>query len=422
MTPSTMHLGRHLGRLPFAALCGALLLPLLVAGAAPLAASDNLYAVIFDTLTDTEKLVIVDPATGSLTGVGTGIADCCFISSGVSSIDAAGDVFYFVGRFLADPSDDQRIYAFDLTTGALLSDPLLPTDTNYNFLEIDPSPGTLYGVVFDVLASQEKLVEVDPASGSLTPVGSGIVNCCGISSGVSALDPNGDVFYFIGALMTESDRRVFALDLATGAVLGNPLLPSTNNYNFLEFDANQPPVAVCQDVTVEAGPMCTADADVDDGSFDPEGGPVTATQDPPGPYGLGETMVTLTVEDDQGATDTCTATVTVVDVTAPVIECNAPPTITPPDAPISFTATAVDNCGPATVEVTGFDCFKTTKKGKRIDKTESCVVETVGATVTVLDSGGVGDHITWEVTATDAGGNEATETCEVEGVNPGQST
>lgn len=55
-----------------------------------------------------------------------------------------------------------------------------------------------------------------------------------------------------------------------------------------------------------------------------------------------------------------------------------------------------------------------------MDKTDSCVVEVDGATATVLDSGGVGDYITWEVTATDAGGNVATETCELKVVNPGQ--
>ncbi|MDH3214610.1 MAG: hypothetical protein OEM05_19195, partial [Myxococcales bacterium] len=106
--------------------------------------------------------------------------------------------------------------------------------------------------------------------------------------------------------------------------------------------------------------------------------------------------------------------------TAPVIDCNAPPTITPPDAPIAFTATALDNCTPATVTVTAYDCFKLTKKGKRIDKTDSCVVAIDGATVTIVDSGGVGDTITWDVEAVDDAGNLATATCQVEVVNPGQ--
>jgi hypothetical protein len=104
-----------------------------------------------------------------------------------------------------------------------------------------------------------------------------------------------------------------------------------------------------------------------------------------------------------------------------VIECNAPDTIVPPDAPLSFTVTATDSCdvSPST-EVTDFDCFSYTKKGRRIDKTESCVVEVLDDTVTILDSGGVGDLIRWTAGAADSSGNAAQTTCGVDVVNPGQ--
>jgi hypothetical protein len=129
--------------------------------------------------------------------------------------------------------------------------------------------------------------------------------------------------------------------------------------------------------------------------------------------------VTLTVTDSGGLTSQCTATVSIDDTTPPVISCNAPGTIIPPDAPISFTATAIDNCDDApTVEIVDFDCFKFTKKGKRIDKTESCDVQVVGDTITILNSGGVGDHITWTVRATDNCGKTAETTCEVLVVRP----
>lgn len=72
------------------------------------------------------------------------------------------------------------------------------------------------------------------------------------------------------------------------------------------------------------------------------------------------------------------------------------------------------------VEITGFDCFKLTKKGKRIDKTESCAVQVNGDTITILDSGGVGDHITWKVRAIDDSGNVTEFECGVEVVNPGR--
>jgi hypothetical protein len=83
---------------------------------------------------------------------------------------------------------------------------------------------------------------------------------------------------------------------------------------------NQPPVAICQDVTVSTKPgSCSSNASADDGSFDPDADPIILDQTPSGPYDLGKTDVTLTVTDDQGASDTCDATVTVIDKEAPVI-------------------------------------------------------------------------------------------------------
>lgn len=187
----------------------------------------------------------------------------------------------------------------------------------------------------------------------------------------------------------------------------------------IDYSTNQAPIALCQDVTVAADGSCAASANVDAGSYDPDGDALTITQDPPGPYGVGVHPVTLTVTDPLGASSSCNATVTVTDETGPVISCNAPATITPPDAPISFTATASDACGAATVQVTSYDCYTFTKKGKRIDKRGSCAVEILGDTVTITDSGGVGDILEWTVSATDANGNTSQSTCQVTVVNPG---
>ena len=123
--------------------------------------------------------------------------------------------------------------------------------------------------------------------------------------------------------------------------------------------------------------------------------------------------------DGCGNETTATQIITVEDTTPPVISCNAPISITPPEAPISFTATATDNCdADPVVEITGYDCFFLTKKGKRIDKTYSCVVEVVDDQITILNSGGVGDQITWTVESTDNCGNSSVSECQVEVVNP----
>jgi hypothetical protein len=206
--------------------------------AAGLQASDTLYTVAFDTATTVERLAVVDPATGALTDAASGIAGCCLVPGGVSAFDPAADVFYFVGSFQADPPNTQRLFALDAATGAVLSQPVLPAGFNYNFIAFHPGTGTLYGIVHDLGATAEVLVEIDPVTGAVTPIGAGAAGCCLVPSGTSALDAAGDVAYFFGRFMADgpNDMRIFALDLGTGAVVSNPLLPAGFNYNFLGFD------------------------------------------------------------------------------------------------------------------------------------------------------------------------------------------
>lgn len=114
---------------------------------------------------------------------------------------------------------------------------------------------------------------------------------------------------------------------------------------------NQPPVAVCEDTTVPSDPgVCTAAvASVDDGSYDPDGDPIALEQTPVGPYSLGNTDVTLTVTDDKDASDTCSATVEIVDQEPPVIEnlVASPNTLWPANhkmVPVVVQALVADNC------------------------------------------------------------------------------
>jgi uncharacterized repeat protein (TIGR01451 family) len=76
---------------------------------------------------------------------------------------------------------------------------------------------------------------------------------------------------------------------------------------------NHVPVVQVHDVTVTAATIGgTANASIDNGSFDPDSGDtITKTQTPPGPYPLGVTNVMLTVVDSKGATAQGTANVTV---------------------------------------------------------------------------------------------------------------
>jgi hypothetical protein len=138
----------------------------------------------------------------------------------------------------------------------------------------------------------------------------------------------------------------------------------------------------------------------------PSSNPVAQTS-----QALGEETYDLQVVDSRFAADNTSLTVSVVDTTAPTISCNAPATITPSDVPenpkrgtLSYKATATDVCsGVSQVKITGFMCTKPA----------SCKVTFAGDTITILDSGGIGDTISWTVSAQDGTGKAGQKTCQV---------
>jgi len=112
---------------------------------------------------------------------------------------------------------------------------------------------------------------------------------------------------------------------------------------------NHVPVAKAKNVTVAAGPDCTANASVDDGSLDADGDPLVITQSPAGPYPLGTTSVLLTVTDPSGATSQATGTVTVVDSTGPDVTgaSASPDSLWPPNhemVPVTISYATSETC------------------------------------------------------------------------------
>jgi subtilisin family serine protease len=257
---------------------------------------------------------------------------------------------------------------------------------------------------------------------------------CGLSTaldGTGSYDPDGDAITFLWNGPFESPPAIGP----TPSVIF-PAPTGLKSVDLTVTDAFGESDACSADVTVQdtLPPDLTAPADVVAECASPEGTPVDLgdptvsdicdaavdiVNDAPPLFPVGTTPVLWTATDDSGNQSFDGQDVTVQDTIPPEIFCNAPATITPPDAPVSFTATAEDICdAEPMVGITGYDCFALTKKGKRIDKTDSCVVTFDGATLTIWDSGGVDDHISWTVEASDIHGNTSAASCEVLVVNP----
>lgn len=117
----------------------------------------------------------------------------------------------------------------------------------------------------------------------------------------------------------------------------------------LTCDFDEAPVALCRDVTVSANATCQGSASVNAGSHDPDNGPapLSLSESPPGPFGLGTHTVALMASDGEESA-WCEGTVTVVDGTPPSLSCPASRVreCTAGGAVATYAAEASDNCGP----------------------------------------------------------------------------
>jgi parallel beta-helix repeat protein len=206
--------------------------------------------------------------------------------------------------------------------------------------DVGPNQLQNFPVLLLAAASSSSLT----VSGSLNSVGSTLYRLEFFAN--SACNPSGfgEGETFIGwtSVTTRPSSNcsiTFGVTFPVSGLTTNDLITATATDPFLntsEFSqclrvtsANHPPVAICRNVTVAADANCQAHVtanQVDNGSFDPDGDPITFSLSPPGPYPVGVRSVTLIVVDSSGASNTCSATITVLDQTPPTITC--PPTKT----------------------------------------------------------------------------------------------
>ncbi|MDA7633449.1 DUF5011 domain-containing protein, partial [bacterium] len=161
---------------------------------------------------------------------------------------------------------------------------------------------------------------------------------------------------------------------------------------------NEAPIAACQDLIIAADAVnCSVSvlaANLDGGSTDPDGDLLTLSISPTGPFGVGVHLVNLTVTDPSGLSDSCVATVTVNDTTAPAITLNGNGAVSLECAIDSYTelgASVSDACDPNVTVVIGGDVVDASTNGVYVvtyDATDASgnVATKITRTVTVGDA------------------------------------
>ncbi len=232
-------------------------------------------------------------ATGNVTITGADMDDGSSDACGIASIVAAPNAFTCT-----------EVGANNVT--------LTVTDNNGN-VNTCVAVVTVEDVTPPVAICQDITVQLD-ATGNVTITGAdiddGSNDACGIASLVAA--PN-------------------AFTCAEVGTNNVTLTVTDNNGNVntcvavVTVQDVTPPVAVCQDITVQldaTGNVTITGADIDDGSNDACG--IATLSAAPSAFTcteVGANNVTLTVTDNNGNVNTCVAVVTVQDVTPPVAIC-----------------------------------------------------------------------------------------------------
>jgi len=239
-----------------------------------------------------------------------------------------------------------------------------------------------------------------------------------VQSGSPAVDAGNNAAPQLPATDLDGSARIF-----DGNFDGDPRV-DMGAYEFTT--TNTPPAANAgPDQLVAANASCLATVTLDGSvSSDPDGDPLTYTWT--GTFGIasgvtptvalpaGVHVVTLTISDGRGGSSSDTVTITVVDVTAPVIASvtATPPVLSPPNhqfVAITVTVAASDGCGGSV------SCRITSvTSNEPVDGVDWVVTGDLALRLRASRSNkGTGRVYTITVTCTDVAGNNSTKTATV---------
>ena len=157
-------------------------------------------------------LVEVDPVSGAVVVLNSGLAGCCMPTPNAVAYRAG--VVYLSAQLRG--SSAPALFGFPVDGSAVTSVGLAAPLT---VLNTDPANGVMYGLLQALsgpgAGATLSLVQVDAATGVLTPIGSALVDCCALAPDVGAI--SGGSLTVVARPISASGQAFLSFDLGSGA-------------------------------------------------------------------------------------------------------------------------------------------------------------------------------------------------------------
>jgi hypothetical protein len=204
---------------------------------APAASQTGRLLALARSLQDNrEVLATVNPTTGDLSPIGSGLGGCCTASVLDAALDTAGKRFYAVMALSGESS--QRVITFNTVTGAATASEPLTDTLAVNYMAYDPSDGQLLALTFHAPSLTSQVVRIDPSTAAMTPLGSAIANCCSPKSFDAAYDgAQRRLYLVVQPFDGGTQSRLLTISGADGALLSNVPIADPYAVNHMIFDA-----------------------------------------------------------------------------------------------------------------------------------------------------------------------------------------
>jgi hypothetical protein len=198
----------------------------------------QLLALTFHAPSLTSQVVRINPSTGTMTPLGSAIANCCSPKSFDAAYDGARRQLYLVVQPF-DGGTQSRLLTISGANGALLSNVPIADPYAVNHMIYDAADDTLWALVADPQADAQRLARIDPSTGAITALGAGAAACCALLPTDVALDGASTL---VAPMIDTSDPLVddapyfFRYALATGAVLGRAPVDPSYELHYIAYE------------------------------------------------------------------------------------------------------------------------------------------------------------------------------------------